>query len=134
MHTIQHELLSEGFARSSGPGGQNVNRRETKVQLRYRFGADRELSEAAKQRIRAKARPSELLDADTLFLEVSDTRHRERNREIALQRLAARIDVLRAIPKARKPTKPTRAAKAKRLDAKRHRSDTKKRRQKPRDW
>lgn len=117
------------FVRSSGPGGQNVNKRSTKAQLRIRVD-DIELNTRAHARLCRLARGS-INAAGELVLSADDTRSQSRNRQACMNRL--REIIMRAMvePKARKATKPTRGSVRRRLEAKKHRSETKQRRKPP---
>ncbi len=111
-------------ARSSGPGGQNVNKVASKVELRFDLPGTRVLDEATKARLRALA--GARLDADGWVLIISQlTRDQSRNLEDARDKL--RTLILRALerPTPRRPTRPSRAAKERRVADKRQRSSTK---------
>ena len=129
---LRPELLSEEFSRSSGPGGQNVNRRETRVELFYRFSDDETLSAAQKERIR-RAYPSYLVGDHTLHVVCARERLREQNRRLGRVRLIAMIVRCLREPKKRLKTKPTRASREKRIVLKKKRSERKKLRKPPRD-
>ena len=117
------------FARSGGNGGQNVNKVNTKVHLVIAVNDIDGITEAERVRLRTKL--SAILNKeDCLFLDVDDERYQERNREIALTRLEARIVQALALPKKRIKTKPTKAGKEKRLKLKKLRSEIKKNRSK----
>lgn len=104
--------------RSSGPGGQNVNKVSSKVELRFDFEGSEALTAAVKQRLRALA--VHRLDADGHILITSQaTRNQPQNLADARQRLAELIARALVVPKARRPTKPSRAAKRARLKDKR---------------
>lgn len=104
--------------RSSGPGGQNVNKVSSKVELRFDFEASDALTASVKQRLRALA--AHRLDGDGRILIVSQvTRAQPKNLEDARQRLAELIARALVVPKARRATKPSRAAKRARLNDKR---------------
>ncbi len=114
------------FSRSSGPGGQHAQRTETRVEAVFDVEASSALTERQKQRVVTKAGP-------VLRAVAQDERSQWRNRELAVERL---VDALRAaleVRRARKPTKPSAAAKERRLAAKRRRSDVKKLRRPPSD-
>ena len=114
---IPDDELSLSFLRSSGPGGQNVNKVATAVQLRYHLERSRALSEAVKLRLRSLS--GRRLTADGSILIVArNHRTQERNRREAEQRLAELIRRALTVPKVRKATRPTRAAHERRLERK----------------
>jgi ribosome-associated protein len=106
------------FARSSGPGGQNVNKVESKAVLRWDVGASRALPAAWLARFRARF--ARRIRADGVFV-LSSQRHRTRERNVAdcLAKLEAMLAEVAAPPKRRKPTRPSRAARERRLAEKR---------------
>jgi ribosome-associated protein len=111
-------------SRSSGPGGQHAQKTETRVEASFDVGASVTLSEGQKTRIRARAGP-------VVRAVAQDERSQWRNRELALERLAAAIrDALRT-ERPRRPTAPTKASRERRLDEKRLRSRTKRLRRPP---
>ena len=124
--------ISFRFARSGGPGGQNVNKVETKVEVRFRPAESAALSDRQAARIREKL-GSRMTVAGELIVTSEKTRYRERNREDALSRLAALIAGALVVKKPRRRTRPTRASKERRLDGKRRRATTKRNRRPPRD-
>ena len=117
-------------SRSSGPGGQHVNKTETAVELRLDVGPSGSLSNNDRERIVAALAPR-LAGADsTLIVRASSHRSQRRNLEEARERMAALLARALAPRKARRATKPTRGSQKRRLDAKRRRSDIKRQRRK----
>ena len=104
------------FIRSAGPGGQNVNKVATAAQLRFRV-ASSTLDEAARQRLR-KLAGRRLTDGDEIIIVARNHRTQEGNRRDALERLDALIEAARRAPVPRRPTRPTRASKEKRISGK----------------
>ena len=122
----EDEIQVEG-ARSGGPGGQNVNKVATKVVLRFRPGSSRAFGPVQRQRVLDKL-AGRLTTSGELVLHASRHRERRRNLEDARERLAAVLREALAVPKVRKATRPTRASKQRRLDAKRRRGRIKRER------
>jgi ribosome-associated protein len=112
------------FIRSSGPGGQNVNKVASAAQLRFLLAANSTLAPAVKQRLRRLA-GRRLADDDSILITARGERSQERNRRDARERLDELIRQALIEPKARKKTKPTRASKERRIEAKKRRGDTK---------
>lgn len=112
------------FSRSAGPGGQNVNKVNTRAELWVEIAAIGGLSEAARHRL-ADLAGRNFTDAGEIHLSSGAYRSQERNRAEVWEKFCEMV--LRAMvePKRRRPTKPTRAAKRKRLHAKQRRSDLK---------
>ena len=105
-------------SRSSGPGGQHANTSETRVEAVFDVEASTALTENQKHRVVARA-------GLVLRAVAQDERSQLRNRELAIDRLVARLAEALRVERKRVPTKPSRAAKAKRLDAKKRRGTTK---------
>ena len=118
------------FVRSPGPGGQNVNKVATACELRFRIASTSLLDEAGKARLRAFA-GRRLTRDDEIVLEAHRHRSQEANRRDAIERLERLIEQARHVPKPRKKTKPSRAAKARRLEGKRLNKDKKQLRSRP---
>lgn len=118
------------FIRSAGPGGQNVNKLSTAVQLRFDVEGSPSLPERVKRRLALFA-GSRLTSGGELLIEARRFRTRERNRRDALDRLTALIRKAAHRPKTRRPTKPSKAAKRARLESKLRRGRTKELRRKP---
>lgn len=120
------------FVRSSGPGGQNVNKVASKVELRLKLAATKALSPGQKLRLSA-AYPSHV-SADGDFILTSDRfRSQPRNQRDAEERLASMLLAIRTPPRRRVATRPTRSAKARRLSEKRARGEAKAQRRRPSD-
>lgn len=121
--------LVERFSHASGPGGQGVNTADSRVQLSLDLGSTRALNE--KQRERALSVLGERLTGTVLTITAAETRSQRRNRAAARDRLGEILRASLVPPTPRRPTKPTRASKLRRLDAKKRRSEVKARRRRP---
>ena len=111
-------------SRSSGPGGQHANVTASRIEASFDVAASNTLDEAQKARVTARCGP-------VVRAIAQDARSQARNRALALERLAERIAKALEVPRARRPTKPTRASRTRRLDAKRRASERKQARRRP---
>jgi ribosome-associated protein len=112
------------YSRSSGPGGQNVNKVNTRTQLWVAISAITGLSEAAAERLRRNA-PSRITADGEIYIDADVERTQEGNRQAVFERLRALIGQALKEPKRRRKTRISRAAKAKRIKAKRDRGEVK---------
>ena len=129
---IPDDELVERFVRSAGPGGQNVNKVATAVELRFDIAQSPSLPEPVRARLLAR-RDRRLTEAGVLVISAQRFRTQERNRDDARERLAAFLAAGLHAPTPRIATRPTRASQRRRLDAKRGRSTLKRDRTR-RDW
>jgi ribosome-associated protein len=118
------EEIQLRFSRSSGPGGQHAQRSETRVEALFDVEASNALSEAQKRRVVGRAGP-------VLRALAQDERSQARNRELAVERLVESLRDALKVPRKRRPTAPTAAARERRLEQKRRRSEVKRLRRPP---
>ena len=122
--SIPDEEFEWKFIRSSGPGGQNVNKVASAVQLRFLLPRNLSLPVAARNRLRRLA-GQKLIDDGSILISARSERSQEQNRRDALERLAELIRAALIEPKVRKKTRPTRASKERRIESKKRRGTTK---------
>jgi ribosome-associated protein len=111
-------------SRSSGPGGQHANVTESRIEAVFDVAASRALSDAQKRRVMARCGPRVTAVAQ-------DARSQSRNRELALERLRERLSKALVVPRSRRATRPTKASRERRLEAKRRESQRKATRRRP---
>jgi ribosome-associated protein len=121
---ITLEEIELRVSRSSGPGGQHAQKSETRVEAVFDVEASETLSPAQKRRVVERAGP-------VVRAVAQDERSQSRNRELALERLAERLREALRVQRKRKPTKPSAAARERRLEEKRRRGQTKRLRRPP---
>ncbi len=123
--TIPASEIRFRFSRSSGPGGQNVNKRETQVELTFDVAGSTSLSPTQRDRLQRKLR-SRIDSEGVLHLVASEERTQGRNREIALERFSDLVrEALKPDPPKRRPTRPSKRAKERRLSEKKIRGERK---------
>ncbi len=127
---IPENELTERFVRAQGPGGQNVNKVASAVELRFDARASRALPEAVRERLLKRA-DRRINGEGVVVIQANRFRSQDQNREDARARLIALIQAAASVPKKRVPTKPTRAARERRIGAKRQRAGVKAARGRP---
>jgi len=125
--SIPDDELEWKFIRSSGPGGQNVNKVASAVQLRFMLPANASLPAPVRSRLRRLA-GQKLIDDGSILISARAERSQEQNRRAALGRLEELIRAAMIEPKIRKKTRPTRASKERRIESKKRRASTKRQR------
>jgi ribosome-associated protein len=120
----RHEL-QVSFSTSGGPGGQHANRNATRVDLRFDVANSSAFGPAQRVRVTERLGPE-------VRVVVDESRSQLRNREIAEERLVARLQSALHVDRPRRPTKPSKGAQRRRVDSKKRRSETKRQRQRPR--
>ena len=121
---ISESDLEESFVTASGPGGQNVNKVASAVQLRFNLAGNTTLPEHVKAKL-ARLAGSRLTKDGVVIIQAEQFRDQPRNREDARERLFALIREAAVVPKIRRPTKPTKGSQTRRLDEKSRRGDVK---------
>jgi ribosome-associated protein len=126
--TLPDDLVEVRFSRAGGPGGQNVNKVSSRVELLVNLAGWTDLPPYAREKLEARER-KRISREGVLRLVCQDYRDQSRNREACLEKLAELLRECLHRPIQRRPTRPSRAAKARRLEGKRRRSDVKRMRQ-----
>lgn len=127
----ESEIAAE-YSRAAGPGGQHVNKTETRVTLRWSVADSAAISDEVREKLRRRL-ASRLTKDGELLVSVETHRSRLRNTELAYERMQEILQKALAEPKKRKPTKPSRGAKERRLKAKRKTAEKKQARKRPLD-
>ena len=124
--TVPRSEIELRFSRSSGPGGQHAQKTESRAEALFDVEASTALSDGQKRRVLAKAGP-------VIRAVAQDERSQWRNRELAIERVVEALRDALKVERRRRPTKPTRQARERRLEQKRRRGETKRLRRPPRD-
>jgi ribosome-associated protein len=124
--SIRRDEIELRVSRSSGPGGQHANTSETRVEAVFDVEASPSLTDRQRTRVVAKAGP-------VIRAIAQDERSQARNRELAVERLVARLAAALRVERRRRPTRPTTASRERRLESKRRRSTVKRNRATPSD-
>ncbi len=132
VHIDENEF-SFTFARSSGPGGQNVNKTNSKAVLAWNITDSKSISEAAKQRF-FSAFKNRINDLGEVIISSDETRDRMQNQQRCIDKLLEMVEEIWLPPKTRHATKPTRSSQRRRVEGKKHRSDVKAGRTRVKDW
>jgi ribosome-associated protein len=122
--SIDEREIEESFVRASGPGGQNVNKLATAVQLRFDVRGSPSLPAEVRARLERLA-GTRMTRAGVLIIIAQRHRTQARNREDALERLVELVSRAAVAPRLRRPTRPTAAARRRRVEAKKHRAGVK---------